>query len=886
MHKKYYYLSRNFFKYFSSCSFDASKEEPQTLSHSKLHSREERRLRACFIRVDFKMDLRGIACLDGAVVHRMCSGQVVVDLSTAVKELIENSIDAGATVVSVKLKEYGWSSIEVTDNGSGVAPSQHAALVKKYHTSKISSFEDLDGVSSFGFRGEALSSLCEISGGFTVKTRTKDQSAGFKIEYAPCGAVKNSTSAACSVGTSIVVTELFAALAVRRREFKRTLKRQYAKMLSLLQAYALVSTGVRISCINVTGSGKKTKRASVLSTQGKDAQSNICSVFGSSFFRELSPLDTPISVRDAVGDAECKISGYVSKAGHGVGRSSSDRQFWYVNGRPVDLPKFTKVVNELWRRFEMKHMPAFVLNLTLPPGLCDMNVSPDKRSIFVAEENQLIDSIKDILREVWEPSRYTYQTRTIEGYMRGSVEVESALPVTEAKAATSDRTADDLEDAQEKVAAASAGSSKTALSLSSKAATNDRAADDLEGAQEKMATASAGSSKTVLSLPSRCSPMSEDFGSGDARVLAEDVEMSRSASSSVGASSAPMSMKFGDGVDPHPKEVKTSSNSRAKSVPLPQTRAAPSRQHRGYAFKAGSLSEKKKTDSGKRRKVRSRISPPVPMRCCSIASIKKKLSIKRNAARQPLTAAVPINKNASVDNCGGNEEATRELERVFDKSQFLTGVVCGQFNLGFIVTRFDDDLFIVDQHAADEKYNFETLQRNTTIHEQKLIQPLPIELGPTERQIVNVHRDVFAKNGFHFVEKQLDNGVSQLCLSTLPHSKQTQFGPEDVRELAALIRDVPPPGKRGPEFVYPKLPKLRSMFASRACRSSVMIGTALDDRKMKSIVRNLSGLEQPWNCPHGRPTMRHLISLRELQQRSDAMAELTGNPALDFAIYC
>lgn len=121
--------------------------------------------------------------IERSAVARICSGQVVVDLATAVKELLENSIDAGATQVEIKLKEWGVDHIEVSDNGSGVAPKDYQGLTLKYHTSKISEFGDLWSVQSFGFRGEALSSLCEISGSFEVTTRTDEQSVGTRLSY-------------------------------------------------------------------------------------------------------------------------------------------------------------------------------------------------------------------------------------------------------------------------------------------------------------------------------------------------------------------------------------------------------------------------------------------------------------------------------------------------------------------------------------------------------------------------------------------------------------------------------------------------------------------------------------------------------------------------------
>jgi DNA mismatch repair protein PMS2 len=147
------------------------------------------------------------------------------------------------------------------------------------------------------------------------------------------------------------------------------------------------------------------------------------------------------------------------------------------------------------------------------------------------------------------------------------------------------------------------------------------------------------------------------------------------------------------------------------------------------------------------------------------------------------------------------------------------------------------------------------LQKTTEIHVQQLIQPLAIELTASEAQTVRDHLEAFAANGFRFDVSRPE----RLLLTHLPHTKQTVFGVEDVRELASLLlHDAAGPA--------PKLPKMRDMFASRACRSAVMIGTALPPAQMARIVANLAHLEQPWNCPHGRPTMRHLLYLADLYQ--------------------
>ncbi|XP_045483911.1 putative postmeiotic segregation increased 2-like protein 1 isoform X3 [Pieris rapae] len=121
------------------------------------------------------MNQENIKPINKDTVHKICSGQVVVSLAIAVKELLENSLDAGATNVDIRLKNYGIDLIEVSDNGTGVTEDNMAALTLKYHTSKLNDYSDLLGVTSFGFRGEALSSLCSLAN-LTIITRHQTSS--------------------------------------------------------------------------------------------------------------------------------------------------------------------------------------------------------------------------------------------------------------------------------------------------------------------------------------------------------------------------------------------------------------------------------------------------------------------------------------------------------------------------------------------------------------------------------------------------------------------------------------------------------------------------------------------------------------------------------------
>ena len=197
--------------------------------------------------------------------------------------------------------------------------------------------------------------------------------------------------------------------------------------------------------------------------------------------------------------------------------------------------------------------------------------------------------------------------------------------------------------------------------------------------------------------------------------------------------------------------------------------------------------------------------------------------------------------------------------------------VVGQFNLGFIIAKLNDDLYLLDQHACDEKFRFETLQASTIVHRQRLLQPLPLEASPSEENVIESNLEIFERNGFGIeIDESLSPG-SRIKITALPFSKSIQFNQRDVLELASILSNSAS-GESSKVVVKNQghcivLPKLISLFASRACRSSVMIGKALSIPEMRSIVTNLGTIEQPWNCPHGRPTMRHLEDMKNVKRR-------------------
>ena len=221
------------------------------------------------------------------------------------------------------------------------------------------------------------------------------------------------------------------------------------------------------------------------------------------------------------------------------------------------------------------------------------------------------------------------------------------------------------------------------------------------------------------------------------------------------------------------------------------------------------------------------------------------------------------------------EDPEERLSLTVTKADFKEMQIIGQFNLGFIIavrpptsTSPTSDLFIIDQHASDEKYNFERLSATTMLVSQRLVHPHPLELTAVEEEIILANEHSLAANGF-VIEMDTSNEERRAKLTSLPMSKEVTFAPTDLEELLALVMDNPPSSSTSTSPYVPRPSRVRKLLASRACRSSVMIGKTLQNAQMESIVRHMGSMDKPWSCPHGRPTMRHLFGLEKWEGWSE-----------------
>lgn len=251
----------------------------------------------------------------------------------------------------------------------------------------------------------------------------------------------------------------------------------------------------------------------------------------------------------------------------------------------------------------------------------------------------------------------------------------------------------------------------------------------------------------------------------------------------------------------------------------------------------------------------------------SVERIDQQLHTLMTALQASAGYSLTPNPTAPAEDASAEEK----LSLTVSKADFADMRIIGQFNLGFILAvrapspiSPNSDLFIIDQHASDEKYNFERLQANTTVQNQRLVHPHRLDLTAMEEETVFDNNEALLKNGFQVeIDTSGNEEVGRRCkLVSLPMSREVTFDVTDLEELIALLAETP--SGSSSEHV-PRPTKVRRMFAMRACRSSVMIGKTLTLKQMSSLVRKMGEIDKPWNCPHGRPTMRHVYGLQDWQ---------------------
>ncbi|CAD6449428.1 8b77679a-1dd6-425a-9ab8-f64c5bee4c3a [Sclerotinia trifoliorum] len=1049
--------------------------------------------------------------IEGRTIHQIQSGQVIVDLCSVVKELVENSLDARATSIDVRFKNQGLEAIEVQDNGGGISPHNYDTLALKHHTSKLSTYNDLTTLQTFGFRGEALSSLCALSNFSVITCLPENAPKGTKLEFEISGKLKGTSVVAAQRGTTVIVENLFNNLPVRRRELEKNIKREWGKVTGVLGQYACIQTGIKFTVSQQAAKGKKT---TIFSTKGNPTtRENIVNVFGAKTLTQLISMDLRLELEPTSGPSsrwstendggtkDIRIIGHISRPASGEGRQTPDRQMFFVNSRPCGLPQVTKAFNEVYRSYNgwgSTQSPFIFANIELDTHLYDVNVSPDKRTILLHDQSRMLENLKTALAELFESQDHTIPVSQLSAqkqpqYKQLTIDREAASvsETSQQRSHVPDPSVEEEDEEEEQASQAvskfrrpskaqntdiegsnvQSNSKAKRAGISRESLTRDGDAISLishwvgrkseerrdqrpaapkpeqnvrqglsrekqrlisnfgkEGAQVEGVEGDLVSPESSIATTQECQPgstrppphianfndrMAEASISrgaskrveapGDTLSLSESeqpvpqllspspmstpgvlssLESSRprrsqqematitigdhTVTSSIGTP-APKRLKVDGtpatlrkGIEPQRTAIRPSFGRRLiKRFGAPGTQASGANDDTDMvdieepestletagpdspdAFDANSLTNLQDTVVDEDSQVASlaneeafasSVAPPVndtdgddgdgdyidekekkireeakvqemieeAERMAELPSqentSRAKLLLKGGAKRKESTfnltqtietTVLDINQqfqslndvlsqytnqptSNSQDEALDSAGAEERLSLTISKSDFAKMKVIGQFNLGFILAsktpestsengriQTADNVFIIDQHSSDEKYNFERLQATTIVQSQRLVYPKTLSLTALEEEIVAENLDILEQNGFILTIDPSSQNVGGRCqLVSLPVSRETTFSINDLEELIALLAES---GGRG-DVVRPS--KVRKMFAMRACRSSIMIGKSLTSGQMEKVVRHMGEIEQPWNCPHGRPTMRHLCGL-------------------------
>lgn len=297
------------------------------------------------------------------VANKIAAGEVVERPASVAKELIENAIDAGAGNIKLAIASGGRKLVSVHDDGSGMTRDDALLSLERQATSKILDVDDIENISTLGFRGEAIPSIASVSR-FTLTTRRRDSDEGFTLQV-NAGSLDATGSAGCPPGTTVEVRDLFCNVPARRKFLKSdATEESHLKHVYTVAALANPSIG-----FSLTVDGRETSR---LAPAG-DLSERIREIFGNEFFENLVELKSPVPVKGVT------VTGYIERPNQAT--PTRREQYIFVNGRAATAPSVAYALREAYPRKQGDVKPAAIILITLPPGQVDVNVHPMKREV-------------------------------------------------------------------------------------------------------------------------------------------------------------------------------------------------------------------------------------------------------------------------------------------------------------------------------------------------------------------------------------------------------------------------------------------------------------------------------------------------------------------------
>ena len=774
-----------------------------------------------------------IVLLDDLTINKIAAGEVIERPASVIKEMVENSIDAGATYVTVEIKNGGISFIRITDNGKGIAKDDVEIAFERHATSKIRNADDLDTVKSMGFRGEALASIAAIAN-VELVSKTEDEPIGNRI-VVEGGDVLSFDEIGCSKGTTITVRNLFFNTPVRYKFLKKDFT-ESGYIEDVVTRIALVHPEIAIKFINA---GKI-----VLQTNGNgDLAGVIYSIFGKEVANNIIKVDYEYEYM--------KIKGVIGKPV--IARSNRSNQIFFVNKRYIKDKTLSSAVEQAFKGMLPIGKFAFlVLDIEMPPAKVDVNVHPAKLEVRFADESvafkAMFHAVKDTLlnagfmtdrektEEIKKANEKAFKIENAEEMAKKTYSIQNEQSNNIIEDVFNSRNSNEPEKKVNSVL-----ENKTVMS-------NQEIFDKLKSLQDDL-------KKEVeqnpnLQLTDTYKEMEQKYNEIITPVVEQETKIEQEKSN-----------------EEVPEKIEENKVDEINSENLENDTIIPivfdgqeEKKEENIPFEAvtneyeTTEDEEEPTQTLKEESLeetKDEVKTPLQEGKEKILSFEE--MYKELFGKEPYGGRKQPEEQKNEEDDDGfyalddkiEDKNVSIFESNADDKKIQYKFIGIAFNT-YIILEIDDELYIMDQHAAHERIMYEKVKKNFLEQGQKesqlLLLPDIITLTHKEMDIAKDNMQLFRQAGFvleEFGENTIKlSGVPDVCVDL---DTQELFK-ETLDEINTVARTA-------------KQEKEEKFLATVACKAAVKARMRLTKEEVDSLMEELLKLPNPFTCPHGRPTV-------------------------------
>ena len=758
-----------------------------------------------------------IVLLDDLTINKIAAGEVIERPASVVKEMVENSIDAGATKITVEIKNGGISFIRISDNGKGIAEDDMEIAFERHATSKIRVAEDITKVTSMGFRGEALASIAAIAN-VEMVSRTKDSNIGHRI-VVEGGKTLEQGETGAPLGTTITVKNLFYNTPVRYK----FLKKDYTEsgyIEDAITRLALVHKEIAFKLIN-------TGKTVIQTTGNNDEKSVIYSIYGKDVAEAIIESDYEYE--------GIKVTGVVGKPE--IARSNRSNQLFFVNGRYIKDKTLTAAAEQAFKGMIPINKYGFlILNLQMDPALVDVNVHPAKLEVRFEEENKVFKSVYYAVKEALSKKELVADAVEEKTIQKQEIAQEIATPIQNIAPVQNEVQAEILQQEADEVEKVIKEDEKTEKSgvfgFLRKNKHVDKEPEEKENMLEEIYKFRKGLKELgVAEVTSTVyTPIISDKNDKQNQEVADNTVQDETAKIEV-----PSEEKVQEATEELIKQRQSKEileeaikNSKAEN-PLNKEFEKDSETPEKFDTMYSKIFGDKVNFSSQLNENQE------------LSENEKKVLEEIKSTVKPTFESEISEENIQAPISEENTEQIEEFKNMAGKNYKFIGIVFSTY----IIVEIENEMYIIDQHAAHERIMYEKVKKNyystTDKDSQLMLLPDIINLTHKEAETIKENLEMFEQAGFTleaFGENTIKlTGVPNICMDM--NTKQLFL------DLLDEVDNFSRTDRQDKEDRF---------IATIACKSAVKANMRLDEKEVDTLMNKKSGVFGISGCPHGRPT--------------------------------